>query len=146
MSGFLSNSHGYIIGIGQSSYWISVTLTIFSRSQETLEYQIWTKKAWMHPILWIDKWILMKLTWIHYWDEAIERLDFADLDPSFKVTEDIRMSNLDRNACLHPATWTNWWIIIKLATDWDKENKGVNFCDLELIFKVTGVIRKLNLD
>ena len=27
----------------------------------------------------------MKLTWIHYWDEAIERLDCADLDLSFKV-------------------------------------------------------------
>ena len=38
----------------------------------------------------------MKLTWIHYWDEAIERLDFADLDPSFKVTGDIGMSNLDQ--------------------------------------------------
>ena len=46
----------------------------------------------------------MKLTWLHYWDEAIERLDFADLDPSFKATGDIRMSNLDQNACLHPAT------------------------------------------
>ena len=33
----------------------------------------------------------MKLTWIHYWDEAIEGLDFADLDPSFKVTGDIGM-------------------------------------------------------
>ena len=44
----------------------------------------------------------MKLTWIHYWDEAIERLDFADLDPSFKVTGDIGMPNLDQNACLHP--------------------------------------------
>ena len=43
----------------------------------------------------------MKLTWIHYWDEAIERLDFADLDPSFKVTGDIGMSNLDQNVCLH---------------------------------------------
>ena len=38
----------------------------------------------------------MKLTWIHQWDEAIERLDFADLDPSFKVTGDIGMSNLDK--------------------------------------------------
>ena len=38
----------------------------------------------------------MKLTWIHYWDEAIERLDCADLDPSFKVTGDIGMSNLDK--------------------------------------------------
>ena len=46
----------------------------------------------------------MKLTWIHYWDEAIERLDFDDLDPSFKVKEDIAMSNLDQNACFHPAT------------------------------------------
>ena len=46
----------------------------------------------------------MKLTWIHHWDEAIERLDFAVLDPSFKVTGDIGMSNLDKNDCLHPAT------------------------------------------
>ena len=148
MGGFWSNSIGYIIGIRRLSYWILVTLTIFSRSQETLEFQIWTKKAWVYPILWIDEWILMKLTWIHYWDEAIERLDFADLDPSFKVTGDIGISNSDQNACLHPATWTNEWIIIKLAwiRHWDKENKWVHFCDLELIFKVTGVIRMLNLD
>ena len=45
----------------------------------------------------------MKLTRIHHWDEAIEGLDFVDLDPSFKVTGDIGMSNLDQNACLHPA-------------------------------------------
>ena len=44
----------------------------------------------------------MKQTWIHYWDEAIERLDFTDLDPSFKVTGDIGMSKLDQNACLQP--------------------------------------------
>ena len=44
----------------------------------------------------------MKLTWINYWDKTIARLDFADLDPSFKVTGD-GMSNLDQNACLHPA-------------------------------------------
>ena len=36
----------------------------------------------------------MKLTWIHHLDEAIKGLDFADLDPSFKVTGDIGMSNL----------------------------------------------------
>ena len=46
----------------------------------------------------------MKLTWIYHWDEAIEGLDFADLDSSFKVTGDIGMSNLDQHACLHPAT------------------------------------------
>ena len=46
----------------------------------------------------------MKLTWIHYWDEAMEQLDFADLDPSFKVKRDIGVSNLDQNACLFPAS------------------------------------------
>ena len=46
----------------------------------------------------------MKLTWIHYWDKAIARLDFADLDHSFKVTGDIGMSNLDQNACFPPAS------------------------------------------
>ena len=48
----------------------------------------------------------MKLIWIHYWDEAIERLDFSDLDPSFKVTGDIGMSNLDQNACLQTILFT----------------------------------------
>ena len=147
MGGFWSNSQGYIIGIGQISLNL-MTLTIFSRSQETLEYQIWTKKALQQPILWTDEWILMKLTWIHYWDEAIKQLNFADLDSSFKVTGDIGMSNLDQNDWLRPASWTNWWILIRLA--WvlhrDKENKWVHVLDLELIFKVTWVIRKLNLD
>ena len=46
----------------------------------------------------------MKLTWIHYWDKAIARLDFADLGPSFKVTGDIGMSNLDQNARIRPAS------------------------------------------
>ena len=44
-----------------------------------------------------DGWILIKLTWIHYWDRAIKLLDFGDLDHIFKVTGDIRITNLDQN-------------------------------------------------
>ena len=56
------------------------------------------------------------------------------------------MSKVDQNDCLRPVLWTNRWILIKLAEilHLDKKNKWINFCDIELIFKVAGDIKKLN--
>ena len=41
-----------------------------------------------------DGWILTKLTWIHCFVTGKKRLEFGDLDLIFKVTGDIRMSNI----------------------------------------------------
>ena len=43
-------------------------------------------------------------------------------------------------ACLHPISWLNGWIFTKLVHlyCWDMEKNCLDFCDLDLIFKVTG--------
>ena len=55
-------------------------------------------------------WILIKLTWRHYWDRAIKLLDFGNIDHIFNVTGDINVRN---------ETWVfmNLYSIFVLPTD-----------------------------
>ena len=44
-------------------------------------------------------------------------------------------------SCLHNFLWTNGWILTKFSwiSNWDITKNWIDFCDLDLIFKVTAV-------
>ena len=66
--------------------------------------------ACLHPISWINGWILTKLAQLYCWDRDKNWLDFGDVDPIFKVTRGLRFRKM---VCLHPFAWRNGWILTK---------------------------------
>ena len=74
-------------------------MTWFSRSPH---YKDFKNEPCMHSILWINWWILTKLTQKHHWDMEKKWLDFGDLDLIFKVTPALSMSNFDQNSFSAP--------------------------------------------
>ena len=98
-----------------------MTLTPFSRSQEGSN--CW-KMACLHPIFWMNGWILTKLAQLYCWNmdknlldlyfQDMEKnlLDLGDLDPIFKVTLKLRFWKV---ACLNPISWRNGWILTRLT-------------------------------
>ena len=90
-------------------------------------------------ISWTIGWILTKLAQTHYWDGGKKWLDFGDLDLLFKVTPALWMSNFRRRHPYFLVSWTNGWILTKLAQThyWDGGKKWLDFADHDFIFKVT---------
>ena len=62
---------------------------------ELQEGSICWKMAFLHPISWMNGWILTKLVQLYCWDRIriwldfgdLDPLEFGDLDPIIKVTE-----------------------------------------------------------
>ena len=72
--------------------------------------------------------------------------DFGDLDPIFKVTGGLRVLEKSGVAsCPHSISLLIGQILTKLTQiyHWEKVKCGLEFGDLDLIFKVTGGIRLL---
>ena len=111
-----------------------MTLTQFSRSPH---YKDCKNEPCLQSVSWSSWWILTKLAQKHHWDKGKKWLDFGDLDFIFQVTPALWMSNVDqKKACLHPISWTKWWILAKLYVlyHWDNQKNWLDFDDLDLIF------------
>ena len=86
---------------------------------------------------WVD---LTKLAQTHYWEGGKKWLDFGDTDLIFKITPALwNFKILTKKACLLPISWTKWRILAKLyiLQRWDGLQISLDFCDRDLIFKVT---------
>ena len=81
-----------------------MTLTPFSRSQEGSD--CW-KMTCLHPISWMNGWILTKLVHLYCCDMEKNRLDSGDLDPIFKVTQGLRVRFLE-NGLSAPYLMKEW--------------------------------------
>ena len=90
MDRFWPNLHKYIIGRGKNADWILVTLTSFSRSQESLDCWKMERSLLSTLIYLLNGQILAKLTQVYHWEGGKCWLEFGDLDPIFKVTGGLR--------------------------------------------------------
>ena len=92
----------YIAGTCKNTDWILVTLITFSRSQEGLD--CW-KMVCLHPISWMNRWILTKLVQLYCWDMEKNWLEFDDLHPIFKI--ELRLKLL-KNGFFAPYLLNEW--------------------------------------
>ena len=110
MDGCCPNLYIYIVEACKRTGQILVTLTPFSRSHDGLD--CW-KMACLHPISWMNGWILTKLAQLHCWDRDKNWLYFGDLNPIFKVTRGLRFLENDLSA---PYLLNEWMDLGRICT------------------------------
>ena len=63
-------------------------------------------------ISWTNWWIFTKLTQKRHWDMGKKWLDFGDIDIQYQ-TSTLNVKFWPKQTCLHPISWTKWWILAK---------------------------------
>ena len=115
LKGSNRNQTKRLILVNRTNHFQHVTKPLQVTSITSFRYLVPQTEGEGRNISWTNWWSLTKLAQTHYWEGGKKWLDFGYIGLIFKVIPALwNFQFLDQKTCLHPISWSKWWILTKI--------------------------------